>query len=121
MAKVPPRPMRSLWAPRLRTKPKKIPSAGPSLRAIQADRRTVMRILASVLRGARQDADLTQMQIAQAIGSTEDVVSNIEALRSPISWPNAILWARRCGMREAKLFRRYLYELSEANLGGGSL
>lgn len=76
-----------------------------------------MRVLVPVLRAARQDADLTQLQIAQAIGCTDDVVSNIETLRTPISWPKAILWARRGSMAEAELFDRYLYQLRKSKTG----
>ena len=72
-----------------------------------------MRIWGSILRHARNEADLSQKEIAEAIGVTHDIVSNFEALRTPIPSPKLILWARRCDMDEAELFDRYLYELGK--------
>ena len=78
---------------------------------MQAERERLSRVLISVLRPARQEADLTQRDIGEFLGYTEDVVSNMEALRTPISWPDAILWARRSNLDEEEFFAASLHEL----------
>ncbi len=86
-------------------------SEEPALAAIRAERERVARALVSVLRGARQDADLTQKQMALGLGYSEDVVSNIEALRTPISYQDAILWATTSNLDIAEFFERSLFAL----------
>jgi hypothetical protein len=108
--KKPARPVRSSAVSPL-PKTKKLLSQEPAIAVIGQERARLMRVWVSVLRGARQDSDLTQIQIAQALGYTEDVISNIEALRTPISVADSILWAARCGLDEAELFERYLFAL----------
>jgi hypothetical protein len=90
---------------------KKLPYEQPTPAAIEARRQGLMAVVVSVLSSARRDADLTQRHIAQALGYTVAVVSNIEALRTPISMADAIIWAARCDMDEPELFERVLIEL----------
>ena len=65
----------------------------------------------SVLRMARQEADLTQREMGNHLGYSEDVISNMEALRTPISFADAVLWARHSHLSEADLFEQSLYAL----------
>jgi transcriptional regulator with XRE-family HTH domain len=70
-----------------------------------------MAIWVSVLSNARREADLTQKDIAQALGCTAAIVANIETLRTPISGADIIIWGARCNMDEPELFERFLIEL----------
>jgi hypothetical protein len=90
---------------------KKLPYEQPTPAVIEERRQGLMEVVVSVLSHARQDADLTQQDIAQALDYTAAIVANIEALRTPISMADAIIWAARCGMEEAELFERVLIEL----------
>jgi hypothetical protein len=90
---------------------KKLPNEQPTTAAIEALRQDLMAVVVAVLSYARREADLRQQHMAQALDYTVSVVSNIEALRTPISMADAIIWAARCGMDEAELFERVLIEL----------
>jgi transcriptional regulator with XRE-family HTH domain len=89
-------------------KSNKPPPDDPSA-ALDADRERAERALISVLRAARYDADLTQRQLAAKLGLTEDIVSNIEAGRTPISFADAVLWATRTNLDEAEFFEHWLF------------
>ena len=97
--------------PALPKQKKKLPYEQPTPAFIEARRQGLMEVVVSVLSYARRDADLTQQDIAQALDYTVAIVANIEALRTPISMADAIIWAARCGMDEAELFERVLIEL----------
>jgi hypothetical protein len=86
---------------------KKLPSPADALTPMQEDRDLLSRVLISVLRPARQEADLTQRDIAEYLGYTEDVVGNMEAFRTPISWPDAILWARKSNLDDEEFFEAW--------------
>lgn len=90
---------------------KKIPYEQATPAAIEALRQGLMAIVVYVLSNARREADLTQQDIAHALDCTAAVIANLETLRTPISWADAIIWAARCDMDEAELFERFLIEL----------
>jgi hypothetical protein len=78
------------------------------LAAIQEEMDTINRALVSVLRTSRQDADITQAEIGRSLAVSEDVVSNIEALKRPLSFAQAVLWARSSGMDGEELMQAFV-------------
>nr|UXE45434.1 hypothetical protein Hi04_10k_c4921_00011 [uncultured bacterium] len=86
-----------------------LPVNNVDLAAIQEELETINRALVSVLRGGRQDADITQAQIGHWLGISEDVVSNIEALKRPAFFAHAVVWARLSGMDCEEFFESFLF------------
>jgi Helix-turn-helix domain len=78
---------------------------------IDAERERIARALMSVLRMTRQDADLSQRDMGERLGYSDDVVSNMESLRTPISFADTVLWVRQCRLDEAELFEQLLFTL----------
>jgi transcriptional regulator with XRE-family HTH domain len=89
-----------------------------SLRAdpdLARERERLARAIVSILKKARSDASLSQRQLARRLGWTAAKLSNIESLRTPLSWADALLWAKRTTeMEPEELFQRYLYEIKPA-------
>ena len=77
------------------------------------ERERLATAIIQTLRGARQDADLTQAQMAYSLGWTEDKYANVESQRTPVSWADAILCARLANMETEELFAEFLRRLSK--------
>jgi len=93
---------------------KKLPIDKPDLAAIRDELDRINRALVSVLRESRQDADITQGQMGDFLDVSEDVISNIEALRRPAFFAHALVWARLNGMEQAEFFEAFLYKYRKA-------
>ena len=61
---------------------------------IAEERHELAKIVVNVFRGAREDKDRNQDQMAHALGRTVNAVSNMETLRTDWSIPDGILWIR---------------------------
>ena len=96
-----------------------MPKKKPKKNLLQSDpelaqeRERLATAIVQILRGARQDADLTQAQMAYGLGWTEDKYANVESQRTPVSWADAILCARLANMETAELFAEFLRRLSK--------
>jgi DNA-binding XRE family transcriptional regulator len=74
------------------------------LAAIREERDELAGIVASVLRGTREDADVKQEKMGYILGRGEDAISNMEICRTDIGIPDAIMWARGLGMEVEDVF-----------------
>jgi len=61
---------------------------------IEAERRELARIAASVFRAAREDKDVKQAQMAYDLARSANAISNMESQRTDFALADAILWAR---------------------------
>jgi predicted transcriptional regulator len=77
--------------------------------AIRQEREEVAQLVASVLRGMRQDKDVKQEQMGHLMARSADVISSMETARTDIAMVDAILWARRLGEDPGELFDRILF------------
>jgi len=77
------------------------------LTALRHEQDQVAQANISLLSSWRQDADITQAEMGEVLGVSEDVVYKIEALKRPLSLEGSIAWARRTG----KDFHEYTEEL----------
>jgi DNA-binding XRE family transcriptional regulator len=93
-----------------------LPNNELDLAAIRQDGAQIMRAVVSVLRGARQDAGITQRQMGYWLDLSEDAVSNIEALKTPITFPKAILWAILCKVDLAEFFELFQIAMRKRKL-----
>src|SRR5262249_8500961 len=93
------------------------PKDDPASAAVEAEREKVTRALMTVLRVARDDAHLTQRDMAEYLGCSEDVISNMESRRTPISLADAILWARRSNVADAEFSEHSLFALRKRKQG----
>ena len=66
------------------------------------------RIVASVISATRQDFDMTQEQLAKAIGWTRDAVSNLETQRRHCKVSDLMRIAKAFGMEPDELLRRIM-------------
>jgi hypothetical protein len=57
----------------------------------------IARLNVSMLSGWRLEEFLTQADIGEALGVSEDVVYAMEALKRPVSLEQSIVWAHRTG------------------------
>lgn len=84
------------------------------LAEIQRERAELAAIVASVLRAARQDENVKQTEMGHGLGRSPDAISNMENLRTDISFPDTVLWVRRLNSDPAYLrtmFGRLLFEI----------
>jgi hypothetical protein len=72
------------------------------------------RVLMSILRGRRQDSDLTARQLGSEIGMSESMINKAEALKKPMSFARGLLWALKTNMEPAELFESFLSGLRQA-------
>jgi len=87
------------------------PKTDADVAALAQEMKEVARINISLLRGRRQDADITQKQIGFALGLSNDVVYKLEALKSPIAMQQAIVWARLTGLQPSEYFEELQWRL----------
>jgi len=88
-----------------------LPRTDAEVAALARDMDEVARINVSLLRGRRQDADITQEQIGYALGLSRDVVYKMEALKTPINIPQSIVWARLTGLEPHEYFEELTWQL----------
>jgi hypothetical protein len=84
------------------------------LAEIQLEREALARIVASVLRMARQDKDVKQAVMGHRLGRSPDAISNMENLKTDISFPDTILWVIRLNADPAYLdtmVERLMFEI----------
>lgn len=62
----------------------------------------------AAIQGSRKDKRLSQEAVAEMMGWTQDIVSNIEAGRRDISVTEFIVLARQIGVDPEVMFRRVL-------------
>lgn len=76
---------------------KKPPRNGKDVAILRLEREQVARAVISILRTYREDADISQEEIGNVLGISEDVISKIETLKRPLSVEDAIAWALGTG------------------------
>jgi DNA-binding XRE family transcriptional regulator len=89
----------------------KLPRTTDELAALVREQEQVARVNISILSGWRKDADITQAQMGHALGLSEDVISNIEALKRPLSMAGSIVWARLAGRTHIEYFEELAFRL----------
>lgn len=77
--------------------------------SLQAEREQLAGIVASVMRGVRQDKDVKQAQMGYLLGRSADSVSNMESGRTDVALVDAIMLARRLDMDPAEVFERVMF------------
>jgi hypothetical protein len=81
---------------------------------ILEERHLLSEIVASVMRGARQDRDVKQETMGYALGRSADAISNMEQVRTDFAFPDVIMSLRALDTDpeylEAK-FKRLLFEV----------
>jgi ribosome-binding protein aMBF1 (putative translation factor) len=81
------------------------------LAAVIRECEQLVRIAASVLRGARQDCDVKQATIAQLMARGPDAISNMESGRTEVTIADFVLWARVLGISPEELFDQLTYRV----------
>jgi DNA-binding XRE family transcriptional regulator len=66
-------------------------------------------IVASVISATRQDLDMTQEELAKALGWTRDAISNLETQRRHCKVSDLIRIAKAFRMEPDALFRRIMH------------
>ncbi len=87
----------------------KSPGDKARLAQILQEREKLVAIAASVLRGARQDADIKQARMAELMARGEDAISNMESGQTEVTVADAILWARSLDLDPSELFDRLIF------------
>ena len=83
---------------------------------ILEERHAIAEIVASVMRGVRQDRDAKQERMGFALGRSTGAISNMEQLRTDFALPDSILWVRELDKDHQYLeevFERLLFEIGK--------
>lgn len=75
------------------------------------ERDHLVRIAASVLRGARRDCEVKQTAMADLMARGPDAISNMESGRTEATIADFVLWARALGMPPDELFDQLMYRV----------
>ena len=81
---------------------------------ILEERHLLSEIVASVMRGARQDRDVKQETMGYALGRSADAISNMEQVRTDFALPDVIMSLRALDTDPEYLqakFKRLLFEV----------
>lgn len=85
--------------------------------AIRRERDWTHESVISVIRGARQDRDISQKKLAAMMGWSKSVIVNLENLRRDFGVADFILLAEKYAMDPQDLFASILFHLSQRRRG----
>lgn len=74
----------------------------------QKERERLNRIVQTVAKASRDDADLTQQELADKIGLSRDQVANMESGRREVSVSDLIMMSKALGLDPRVLLERML-------------
>ena len=85
--------------------------------AVRRERDWIHESVVSVIRGARQDRDISQEKLASKMGWSKSVIVNLENLRRDFGVADFILLAEMYGMDPEELFASVIFHLRQRQRG----